>query len=147
MSLLRNKAIEEEEVVNEGINTPLPSPLTEQANSVTIEEITSNVKEQALRFNEGKPKWHLVHMKSLTPLVRVLEFGADKYGAFNWQKDTKREVILDSMFRHVIELMDGNEMDEESKQHHIGHILANAMFYNYQFEKRWKRKEINTEKQ
>jgi len=34
---------------------------------------------KALRFNEGKLKWSLVHFKSLEPLIQVLMFGASKY--------------------------------------------------------------------
>ncbi|MFN8317179.1 MAG: dATP/dGTP diphosphohydrolase domain-containing protein [Chitinophagales bacterium] len=41
---------------------------------------------KADRFNEGKEKWGLVHFGSLKPMVRVLEFGADKYSEDNWKK-------------------------------------------------------------
>ena len=44
-------------------------------------------KEKGSRFNQGKLRWSLVHFKSLEPLVRVLEFGAKKYGDYNWQKE------------------------------------------------------------
>lgn len=89
------------------------------------------IKEKASRFNKGKPKWSLVHYKSLEPLVEVLEFGAKKYGEFNWQKGLDRKEILESMMRHLTALMDGEQNDKESGLHHIGHIMANAMFYEY----------------
>lgn len=38
------------------------------------------------RFNEGKPRWSLVPQSALIPMVRVLEFGAKKYGDYNWAK-------------------------------------------------------------
>lgn len=85
----------------------------------------------ALRFNEGKPKWTLVHFESLIPLVRVLEYGAKKYAPYNWQKPMSRMDILDSMQRHMAKLIDGEENDEESGLPHVGHILANAMFYSF----------------
>lgn len=88
---------------------------------------------EAMRFNEGKPKWSLVHYKSLEPMIRVLEFGALKYAPRNWQKPMPLEQILESMQRHLAALMDGEELDEESKIHHIGHIMCNAMFYNYHY--------------
>lgn len=88
-------------------------------------------KEKGSRFNQGKLRWSLVHFKSLEPLVRVLEFGASKYGDFNWQKGLNKKEILESMMRHMTDLMDGNEYDEESKLHHIGHIMCNAMFYMF----------------
>lgn len=93
-------------------------------------EIT-NENEKASRHNSGKPKWHLVDLESLTPLVRVLEYGAVKYEPFNWKKEMSREDILDSMMRHMVSLLSNKEIDEESKQHHIGHIMANAMFYSF----------------
>lgn len=87
----------------------------------------------ALRFDSGKPNWHLVHFRSLEPLVRVLEFGASKYGTFNWQKPFEKERILNSAMRHLMKLMDGEELDSESGLPHIGHLMANAMFYSYHY--------------
>ena len=89
----------------------------------------------ALRYNTGKPKWSLVHMNSLVPMIRVLEYGALKYAPFNWQKPMKRDELLDSMQRHMAALIDGEELDKESGLPHIGHIMANAMFYSYHFVK------------
>ena len=87
----------------------------------------------ALRYNTGKPKWSLVHMHSLVPMIRVLEYGALKYAPFNWQKPMKRDELLDSMQRHMAALIDGEELDKESGLTHIGHIMANALFYSYHF--------------
>lgn len=98
-------------------------------------------EEKALRYNEGKLKWSLVHFKSLEPLVRVLMYGAEKYtvvkegvtisGAHNWKKGLNRKEILESMQRHLASLIDGEEVDSESGISHIGHIGCNAMFYTY----------------
>ena len=87
--------------------------------------------EKSDRFNEGKPKWSLVHYKSMVPMIRVLEFGAKKYEARNWQKGLDLEEILESMQRHLGALMDGENIDPESGIEHMGHIQCNAMFYNY----------------
>ena len=84
-----------------------------------------------MRFNEGKPKWCLVHFKSLEPMVKVLEFGALKYAPKNWQKPMPLDEILNSMQRHLGALIDGEEFDQESGISHMGHIQCNAMFYNY----------------
>lgn len=86
---------------------------------------------KAARFNEGKPQWSLVHFKSLEPMVRVLEFGALKYAPKNWQKPMDTMKILESMQRHLVALFDGEEVDSESGISHMGHIMCNAMFYNY----------------
>ena len=47
------------------------------------------------------------------------------------KKGLDKKEILESMMRHMTDLMDGNEYDEESKLHHIGHIMCNAMFYMF----------------
>lgn len=87
--------------------------------------------EQGDRFNEGKPKWSLVHYESLVPMIRVLEFGANKYSPENWKKGLDPKEVLESMQRHLAALMDGEEVDSESGIEHMGHIQCNAMFYNY----------------
>ncbi len=87
--------------------------------------------EKADRFNEGKPKWSLVHFASLIPMIRVLEFGAKKYAPKNWMKPMDTTEILESMQRHLAALLDGEIYDAESGISHMGHIQCNAMFYNY----------------
>ncbi len=86
---------------------------------------------KALRYNEGKPRWSLIHAQSLVPLVKVLEYGARKYAPYNWQKPMDKKEILDSMARHLMSVIDGEENDPESGLNHMGHIMANAMFYVY----------------
>lgn len=88
-------------------------------------------KNSALRYNKGKLKWSLIHWKSLEPMVRVLEFGCRKYSPHNWKKGLNKEEILESMMRHLTALLDGEENDPESKISHMGHIMCNAMFYNF----------------
>jgi hypothetical protein len=91
--------------------------------------------EKALRFNENKPQWSLVHFESISELPRVLEFGAIKYSRDNWKKGLDLNEIKDSMQRHLAELIDGNEHDLESGLHHIGHIMCNCMFYMYHYKR------------
>lgn len=95
-----------------------------------LKQITAK-KDKALRYNTGKLKWSMVHFESLGPLVKVLMYGEKKYARNNWKKGLNREEILDSMQRHLGALIDGQELDLESQEHHIGHILCNCMFYSY----------------
>lgn len=94
-----------------------------------VEHIKGEFK--ALRYNQGKLKWSLVHFKSLEPMVKVLMYGANKYAVDNWKNGLDKKEILDSMQRHVASLIDGQETDPESGEHHIGHILCNCMFYSF----------------
>lgn len=94
--------------------------------------------EKSDRFNEGKPKWSLLHFKSLEPLIRVLEFGANKYSPNNWKKGLDLVEIQESMQRHLAAIMDGEMRDPESGKLHMGHIMCNAMFWVYHHNKQKK---------
>ena len=88
------------------------------------------------RFNEGKPRWSLVPQSTLIPMVRVLEFGANKYGDYNWTKGLSITEICESLKRHLDAFMEGEDNDPESKLSHIGHIQCNALFLSWMMENR-----------
>lgn len=91
----------------------------------------SQAVEKAMRDNEDKRQWSLIDWDSLEVLVEVLEIGSKKYSPNNWQKGMPKTELLDSLQRHVVELLKGNELDEETGKSHAGHIMANSMFYLY----------------
>ena len=86
---------------------------------------------KADRHNTGKLKWSLVEFSSLEDMVRVLEFGAEKYSPDNWKKGLDQKEIVESMLRHIFAYMRGEKMDPESGLPHVGHIQCNAMFLAY----------------
>jgi hypothetical protein len=94
----------------------------------------SDSKGEALRFNEGKRRWGLVDFKSLEPMVKVLEFGANKYDDHNWKKGLDYVGVSESLMRHMFAWLDGEDIDPESGISHIGHIMCNAMFLSYYIE-------------
>ena len=88
-------------------------------------------EKEGKRFNKGKAKWSLVPQSALLPMVNVLEFGAQKYDAFNWQKGLSITEICESLKRHLDSFMEGEDNDPESTLSHIGHIQCNAMFLSW----------------
>jgi hypothetical protein len=88
--------------------------------------------EKGLRDNKNKPQWSLVCLPTLEPMIKVLEFGKNKYGLENWKKGLDKKEILESLQRHLVALFEGEEIDKESGLDHIGHVLCNAMFYSYE---------------
>ena len=86
---------------------------------------------QAARHIAGKPPLSYVHLPSFAPMAYVLEFGAQKYERDNWQKGSPVTQLLDCLMRHIAELQDGKDIDEESGQLIVGHIQANAMFIGH----------------
>jgi len=84
-----------------------------------------------LRYNKWKPKWSLVDFESLLPMVRVLEFWAEKYSPDNWKKWLDKTEILESAMRHLTAMLDGEEIDKESTLPHVWHLMCNCLFYSF----------------
>lgn len=92
---------------------------------------TKPSESEGLRYNDGKLKWSLVDFDALEDMVKVLEFGAQKYSANNWKKGLNTDEIAESMMRHLFAYLQGEDIDPESGLPHTGHIMCNAMFLSY----------------
>lgn len=72
--------------------------------------------------------YDLVPFQEMTDAyVRVAEFGAKKYEAWNWSKGLSRVQLLGSLLRHTFSYLRGEECDVESGLKHTDHILWNAV--------------------
>jgi hypothetical protein len=63
--------------------------------------------------------------------VRVLEFGATKYKAWNWAKGMPWSVCIGCILRHAQAIKNGEDYDPDSGRLHIGHIVCNIIFLNH----------------
>lgn len=55
----------------------------------------------------------------------VMGLGAKKYGPYNWRENAVRHTVyLEAAMRHLIQAMDGEEVDPESGRPHEAHVLA-----------------------
>ena len=82
------------------------------------------------RENTGKPKlsYILDFPNSNAEVSRVLEMGADKYSRHNWKDGAPMTEIMDSLMRHLTAFHNGEDIDEESGQSHMAHVICNANF-------------------
>lgn len=64
-------------------------------------------------------------------MTDVLEFGAQKYAAWNWIKGMPHSRVVGSALRHIVEIANGNYTDEESGLTQLGHLCCNMLFLKY----------------
>lgn len=74
-----------------------------------------------------KPPLRLIPPTALIYLSRVMGFGASRYGPYNWRKKKVRySVYIEAAWRHLLQALDGEEIDPESNMPHMAHVMACA---------------------
>jgi hypothetical protein len=74
-------------------------------------------------INDGKPRYDLIYVPMLKRWAELMQRGAVKYGARNWEKASTQEELerfKDSAFRHFVQWFSGQE-DED----HAAAVLFN----------------------
>lgn len=81
----------------------------------------------------GKPRLELLDPVFITGIGKILTFGADKYGANNWQSATPEDVerVKGALLRHLMSYLGGEKLDPETGEPHLYHIGCNTMFLDY----------------
>jgi hypothetical protein len=81
------------------------------------------------KYDNGKPKMHLLPPKALLEVARVVTFGEDKYGEENWRDvaDAQKRYASASL-RHSFSHLDGEELDQETNYSHLAHAICCLMF-------------------
>jgi hypothetical protein len=83
---------------------------------------TGNPKD---RIGDTKPRLCLVPPALEIFVAKVMEHGAEKYGAFNWRETkVRRTVYLEAAKRHLSAALDGEDVDPESGVPHEAHAAA-----------------------
>jgi hypothetical protein len=82
-----------------------------------------------VKADAAKPRWSLLPLVSINAIVRVMEFGAQKYSVDNWQHvpDARRR-YYDAALRHLTAWWAGEENDPESGEHHLAHLGCCVLF-------------------
>ena len=104
--------------------------------TITMESVRKY--NEAVRDDSGKTNWSLMPFEALEEINKVLEFGATKYSANNWQEGTgfKYSRVLNSLLRHVFAFMRGEDKDPESGLSHMAHAGCNVLFILYYLKKK-----------
>lgn len=85
------------------------------------------------KFDTDKPEWLLIPWDQVEKIVRVLMFGAKKYGYLNWtQVPNWKYRYTNALFRHLIAwAYKGEEMDKETNISHLAHAGCCLLFLMY----------------
>lgn len=81
------------------------------------------------KFDSAKPRFSLLPEHTLSPILRVLEFGARKYAPNNWKHvENARERYYDAAMRHLYAWFNGESKDPETNESHLSHAICCLMF-------------------
>lgn len=82
-----------------------------------------------LKFDGGKLPWELLPEDALEEVVRVLQFGAQKYAARNWEKGIAHSRTYGAARRHMVAFFQkGERLDPETKTHHYANAICELLF-------------------
>jgi hypothetical protein len=88
---------------------------------------------QGRKDDAGKLEWSLLPKGSSHAVIRVLMFGAKKYGRENWiQVPEARQRYYDALMRHMDAWwQDPKSKDADTGESHLAHAICCAMFLLY----------------
>lgn len=91
------------------------------------EKVGFKLKEQGLRYNDGKLRYDLFEPNAMKELAKVFTIGANKYAPRNWEKGMSWTSVLASLERHKEAFKLGEDYDKETGCLHAAHIAWNAL--------------------
>lgn len=77
---------------------------------------------------EGKYEPTLVYRSMVVALAHVRRYGIEKHGSSDDWRTTPAVAHYDAMLRHLLAVIDGEEVDQESGLPHLWHLATNVMF-------------------
>lgn len=82
-----------------------------------------------IKYDRGKLRWYLLPWASVKEIVRVVTFGAEKYGPENWKELTDPdERYFSAIMRHLEAWRGGQKEDEETGMNHLAHAGCGILF-------------------
>jgi hypothetical protein len=101
-------------------------------NSADIHTLNTYVKEEikneGLKYDEGKEPLDLIPTGPLFEVARVLAFGAKKYERYNWRKGMQWSRVAAASLRHIYKWLNGETIDPETGCNHLAHAAVNLLF-------------------
>jgi len=83
---------------------------------------------QGIKHDSGKLPWELFPWDGAAEIVKVLQFGANKYAARNWEKGINYSRVFGAIIRHVTVWFMGETNDPETGLNHLAHAGCEVLF-------------------
>lgn len=81
------------------------------------------------KYDQDKMRYDLVPFRGLDDVVRVLTYGANKYGPDNWREVKRAEERYPAAaLRHLSAYLQGEAYDPESGLPHLAHAVCSLLF-------------------
>ena len=80
------------------------------------------------KFDDGKLPYDLLPSDAVEEIVKVLQFGATKYGERNWEKGMKWNRPFAALMRHMWAWWRREEKDPETGLSHLAHAGCCILF-------------------
>ncbi len=85
-------------------------------------------KLEAKHFDDNKPELqYILAMPGLLEVAKVNNYGAGKYGQWNYRTGMPWMKLLGSCSRHLSSFICGEDLDPESGLAHLAHLCYNAL--------------------
>ena len=89
------------------------------------DEMSQQANNPKHAIGRTKQSYRCVPPVAFAALGTVMQGGADKYGPFNWgEAGVTATVYYDAALRHLIAWFTGQDLDPESGQPHLAHVMA-----------------------
>lgn len=81
------------------------------------------------KYDDNKPRFHLMPRLAEQEVVCVLTYGAQKYNEHNWRKvKPLNDRYYSAARRHMQAFLNGEQRDKESGHHHLAHAACCVLF-------------------
>jgi len=83
---------------------------------------------KGIKYDQNKPRLSLLPPEALEEIAKVLDFGAQKYGTYNWRAGMEWTRVSSAGLRHIFAWIRGENLDPESGLHHLAHAGCCILF-------------------
>lgn len=80
------------------------------------------------KYDHDKLPWHLLPSDAVQEIVKVLQFGANKYAPRNWETGMNWSRPFSALMRHMWAWWSGEHKDPETGLSHLAHAGCCILF-------------------